>query len=94
MPTFGKCCVTTVDEEGCPTGVEVVTALEQSVDTDNIDRRQFVYHKPDVRSYDPSSLTEAELDLMYQEMPVDHPLFSGISQAWAINQLEDDSDDD
>ena len=27
-----QCCVSTVDEEGVATGVEVVTALEQSID--------------------------------------------------------------
>jgi hypothetical protein len=90
-----KCCVSTVDpSNGTPTGVEVVTALEESIDTDVADTRKFVYHKPDVRSYDPASLTEAEIDLLYQEMPVDHPLFGGISEAWALKQLEDDSDDD
>jgi hypothetical protein len=85
-----KCCVSTVDEDGVPTGVEVITALEPV----NFDSRKFVYPKPDVSAYDPSSLTEAGLELLYKETPVDHPLFGGISQAWAINQLEDDSDDD
>jgi hypothetical protein len=49
-----------------------------------------------VRSYDPASLTEAEIDLLYQETPVDHPLFGGISQAWGMKELADgaDSDDD
>jgi hypothetical protein len=88
-----KCCVSTM-EDGVPTGVEVVTALEQSIDTDGADSRKFIYHQPDVRSYDPSRLTEAELDLLYQETPVTHPLFGGISEAWALKQLEDDSDDD
>jgi hypothetical protein len=84
-----KCCVSTM-EEGRPTGVEVVTALEESIDI--VDRREFVYHKPDVSSYDPASLTEAELDLLYQETPVNHPLFGGISEAWAVKQLEEDED--
>jgi hypothetical protein len=89
-----QCCVLTVDEEGRPTGVEVVTALEQSVDTD-VDRRKFVYPKPDeVAAYDPSLLTEAELDLLYKETPVNHRLFGGISEAWAVNQLEDASSDE
>jgi hypothetical protein len=83
-----KCCVSTVDEEGYPNGVEVVTALEP-IETDG---RKFVYPKPDVSSYDPSSLTEAELDLLFKETPVDHPLFGGISEAWAVNQLEEDDD--
>jgi hypothetical protein len=86
-----KCCVSTVDpSNGTPTGVEVVTVLEESIDI--VDRRQFVYHKPDVRSYDPASLTETELDLLYQETPADHPLFGGISEAWAVKQLEEDED--
>ena len=88
-----KCCVATVDEEGRPTGVEVFTALEESIDIDT-PTRKFVYPQPDVSAYDPSSLTEAELDLLYQETPADHALFGGISQARAINQLDDDSDDD
>jgi hypothetical protein len=84
-----KCCVSTM-EDGVPTGVEVVTALEP-IETDG---RKLVYPKPDVSSYDPSGLTEAELDLLYQETPVNHPLFGPISQVWAINQLEDASSDD
>jgi hypothetical protein len=48
-----KCCVSTM-EGGVPTGVEVVTALEP-IETDNA--RKFVYPKPDVSAYDPSSLT-------------------------------------
>ena len=92
-PNVRKCCVTTVDEEGFPNGVEVVTALEESIDI--VDRRDFVYHKPDVSSYDPSLLIEAELDLLYQETPVDHPLFGGIAQAWGMKELAStDSDDD
>jgi hypothetical protein len=87
-----KCCVSTVDDDGCPTGVEVVTALEQSIDTD-LDSRKFVYRKPDVSAYDPSSLTESELELLFKEVPVDHPLFGPISQAWAANQLEEDNFD-
>jgi hypothetical protein len=77
-----KCCVSTVDEEGRPT---------QPV---NFDSRKFVYPKPDVSSHDPSSLTEAELELLYKETPVSHPLFGGISEAWAVNQLEDASSDE
>jgi hypothetical protein len=79
-------------EDGSPTGVEVVTALEQSVDV--VDRRQFVYHQPDVSAYNPALLTEAELDLLYKETPVSHPLFGGIAQAWATKELGSDSDDD
>jgi hypothetical protein len=87
-----KCCVSTVDEEGRPTGVEVVTALEQSIDTDK--PVKFVYGKPDVSAYDPSSLTGAELDLLFKEAPVNHPLFGSISQAWAVNQLNEGSSDE
>jgi hypothetical protein len=87
-----KCCISTVDEEGAPTGVEVFTALEESIDLDA--PRKFVYPKPSVASYDPSGLTEPELDLLYQELPVDHRLFGWISQVWAINQLEEDHSDD
>jgi hypothetical protein len=86
-----KCCVSTM-ENGVPSGVEVVTALEESIDIDT-PTRKLVYHKPDVSSYDPSLLTEAELDLLYKETSADHALFGGIAQAWAVNQLEDDSDD-
>jgi hypothetical protein len=85
-----KCCVNTVDEEGAPTGVEVVTALEP-IETDG---RKFVYSKPDVSAYDPSSLTEAELDVLYQELPSDHPLFGPISPVWAVNQLNEGSSDE
>jgi hypothetical protein len=88
-----QCFVSTVDEEGRPTGVEVVTALEETIDLDT-PTRKFVYHQPDVSSYDPSLLTEAELDVLCQELPSDHPVFGPISQVWAVNQLEDDSDDD
>jgi hypothetical protein len=88
-----KCCVSTVDEEGRPTGVEVFTALEESTDIDT-PTRKFVYSKPDVSAYDPSSLTEPELDLLYQETPVDRALFGGIAQAWAVIQLEDASSDE
>jgi hypothetical protein len=84
-----KCCVSTVDEEGRPTSVEVIAALEPV----NFNS-QFVYPKPSVASYDPSSLTEAELELLYKGTPVSHPLFGGIAQAWAINQLEDASSED
>jgi hypothetical protein len=85
--------VSTVDEEGRATGVEVVTALEESIDIDT-PTRKFVYPQPDVSSYDPSSLTEQELDLLFKETPADHALFGGISQAWAISQLEEGSNDD
>ena len=85
--------MSTVDEDGRPTGVEVFTALEESIDIDT-PTRKFVNHKPDVRSYDPSSLTEAELELLFKETPADHALFGGISQAWAVIQLEDDSDEE
>jgi hypothetical protein len=84
-----KCCVSTVDEEGHPNGVEVVTALEP-IETDKA--RKFVYPQPDVSAYDPSLLTEAELELLFKETPADHALFGGISQAWAVNQLEEDDD--
>jgi hypothetical protein len=83
-----KCCVSRVDEEGRPNGVEVVTALAPV----NFDSRKFVYPQPDVSAYDPSLLTEAELDLLFKETPADHALFGGISQAWAVNQLEEDDD--
>jgi hypothetical protein len=63
--------------------------LEESINI--VDRRDFVYHKPDVSSYDHSLLTEAELELLFKETPADHCLFGGISQAWAVNQLEDAS---
>jgi hypothetical protein len=39
-------------------------------------------------------LVAGKLDLLFKETPADHALFGGISQAWAINQLEDDSDND
>jgi hypothetical protein len=88
-----QCCVATVDEEGRPTGVEVVTALEQSIDTDK--PVEFVYSKPSVASYDPSSLTEPEIDLLYQELPSDHRLFGPIAEAWGMKELAStDSDDD
>jgi hypothetical protein len=37
---------------------------------------------------------EAELDLLYKETPVSHPLFGGISQAWAMKELADGADSD
>jgi hypothetical protein len=67
--------------------------LEESIDLDT-PARNFLYPKPDVSSYDPSSLTERELDLLYEETPVTHPLFGGISEAWALKELWSDSDDD
>jgi hypothetical protein len=88
-----QCCVSTVDEEGRATGVEVVTALEESIDIDT-PTRKFVYHKPDVTSYHPSSLTEAELELLFKETPADHPLFDGIAQAWGMKELANDSSDE
>jgi hypothetical protein len=86
-----KCCVSTM-EDGVPTGVEVITALEQSIDTDK--PVKFIYPKPSVASYDTSSLTEAELELLFKETPVAHTLFGSISQAWAVNQLNEGSSDD
>jgi hypothetical protein len=75
---------------GVPTGVEVVTALEQSIDID-VPRRKFVYGKPDdVAAYNPSSLPEAELDVLYKETPAADPLFDGIAKAWALNQINED----
>jgi hypothetical protein len=65
--------------------------LEQSIDTDK--PVQFVYNKPlpaELAAYDPAKLTEAELELLFKETPVNHPLFGGISEAWAVNQLEED----
>jgi hypothetical protein len=79
-----KCCVSTM-EDGRPTGVEVVTALEPV----NFDSRKFVYPQPEVSSYDPAKLTEAELDLLYKETPADHPLFDGIARAWGAKELEE-----
>jgi hypothetical protein len=38
---------------------------------------------------------EAEIDLLGKEMPVvSHPLFGGISQAWAMKELADGADSD
>jgi hypothetical protein len=73
-----QCCVSTVDDEGVPTGVEVVTALEESIDI--VDRRKFVYGKPSsLTSYDPSRLTDAELDKPVCSSPRDGARGSGWS---------------
>jgi hypothetical protein len=39
-------------------------------------------------------MTNPELDLLFKELPVEHALFDPIGEAWAINELTVNEEDD
>jgi hypothetical protein len=78
-----NCCVTVCNEEGKPTGVEVVQAHEED---ESVCRRQLRYEPPDVEPTLDENLkrmTPAELQCLFEGSPADHEWFDAVTDAHA-----------
>jgi hypothetical protein len=79
-----NCCVTVCNEEGKPTGVEVVQAHEEDED---VAGRQLEHNPPDVEPTPDENLkrmTPAELQCLFEGLPADHEWFDAATDAHSV----------